>query len=87
MRPNEPLIPDDGTCFRRAEEAIFLLTELLVRLGYFLNLGKSVLIPTQVIIFLGVIMNSLFLSFGIPEEKKAEIQRFENGILTQGKCR
>ncbi|XP_078608653.1 uncharacterized protein LOC144880392 [Branchiostoma floridae x Branchiostoma japonicum] len=35
-----------------ANAAIFILCQILIRLGYFLGLGKSILIPTQIIIHL-----------------------------------
>ncbi|KAI8487678.1 hypothetical protein Bbelb_346710 [Branchiostoma belcheri] len=84
-RPNQPTEVDEITAFRRAEKAIFLLVTILVRLGYFINLAKSVLVPTQIITFLGMIINSILMAFGIPEEKKGKFGTLRRQILSEGK--
>ncbi|KAM9985617.1 hypothetical protein ACTFIZ_000203 [Dictyostelium cf. discoideum] len=52
--------------------------ELLVKLGFKLNLEKSVLEPTQSITFLGLQIDSLLMKLLVPKEEKGEVPHFEN---------
>ena len=47
--------------------------DLLVNLGFRLNMEKSVLIPTQRVIYLGMVIDSLTMTFSLPEEKVSAI--------------
>ena len=51
---------DNGDARHRAaaESAIFLVAYHLVRLGYFLGLAKSVLVPSQTVPYLGFLSDS-----------------------------
>ena len=40
--------------YKRAEVAVYVMCELWCRLGYTLSLGNSVLVPTQMLRFLGM---------------------------------
>ena len=47
--------------------------DLLVNLGFRLNIEKSVLIPTQRVIYLSMVIDSLTMTFSRPEEKVSAI--------------
>ena len=64
-----------------ANRSLYILCQVLVRLGYFLNLGKCVLTPTQSIKFLGMICDSKALAFRLPEDKKASFCSLRDSIL------
>ena len=51
---------DNGDARHRAaaESAVFLVAYHLVRLGYFLGLAKSVLVPSQTVPYLGFLSDS-----------------------------
>ena len=50
-----------------------IVMDLLVNLGFRLNMEKSVLIPTQRVIYLGIVIDSLTMTFSLPEEKVSAI--------------
>ena len=54
----------------RANSAIFLVCFTLINLGYFLGIKKSILIPTQIVPFLGFLVDSVRQSYLLIEEKK-----------------
>jgi hypothetical protein len=54
---------------------------MLARLGYFLALGKCVFIPTQVLKYLGLFIDSTKLAFLLPEEKKCRFAQLRDFIL------
>ena len=47
----------------------------LQQLGFVLSLNKSVLTPTQRIGFLGVIVDSLFMTRSLPDKKVSKVQK------------
>ena len=47
--------------------------DLLVNLGFRLDMEKSVLIPTQRVIYLGMVIDSLTMTFSLPEGKVSAI--------------
>ena len=47
--------------------------DLLVNLGFRLNMEKSVLIPTQRVIYLSMVIDSLTMTFSLPEKKVSAI--------------
>lgn len=47
----------------RAFKALYIVCEVLIRLGYFVNITKSVFVPCRVIKFLGMLVDSLRLAF------------------------
>ena len=67
---------------QKAEAAIYIATTILTSLGYTLALLKSVLIPTQVVRFLGYISNSLLCAFILPDDKKLKFQHLREAILS-----
>ena len=56
--------------FTRSQIAIYWAVMLLVGLGYFLNISKSVLSPTLVLTFLGMIVDSIQCSSFITEKHR-----------------
>ena len=57
----------------KAYKSLYIVCQLLVRLGYFIGLGKSVFEPTQIILFLGMLVDSVKQAFVLPDKKKAVI--------------
>ena len=54
-----------------ALKAVYMMCDLLGRLGYTLSLSKSVMVPTQFLRFLGMITDSKLGGFVLPEDKKS----------------
>ncbi|KAI8496663.1 hypothetical protein Bbelb_253180 [Branchiostoma belcheri] len=69
--------------FRRAEAAVFIMTSILVRLGYVIGLEKSILIPTLCLVFLGYLIKSITCSFGIPVKKRVSFRDLRLSILEE----
>ena len=67
-----------------ASSAIFLVAFHMVRLGYFLGLLKSVLIPSKVVPYLGFLADSSREDFHLIPEKKVKSVAFVREIL--GNC-
>jgi len=66
---------DDSQCVRQenALKSLYVVCEILTRLGYFINIDKSKFVPSAVIRFLGMLVDSDRMSFLVPEDK---IERF-----------
>ena len=57
---------------------------LLESLGFFINYRKSTLVPTQRILFLGMLIDSTMMEFVLPTKKSENIQReCQNLLKTQ----
>ena len=74
----EPSMDDSCT---RSRIAIHWAVLLLVGLGYFLNISKSVLSPTPVLTFLGMIVDSIQCSFFITEKRRNKIKNTRDFLL------
>ncbi|CAG2189798.1 unnamed protein product [Mytilus edulis] len=70
----------------RSNIAIKYSVRLFVNLGYFLNIDKSVLIPTQSIVFLGMIIDSVKASFFITKKRKEKFCALRESILKKSTC-
>ncbi len=94
-------VDEEVTCDGRrhsARKAVYVMCDLWCRLGYTLSLSKSVLIPTQVLRFLGMLIDSTRGAFVLPDDKRAAFARLRDAILAskvtslhtlqrlQGKC-
>ena len=78
--------------------AFFVAATLLTQLGYFLHISKCVHIPTQRLIFLGHLVDTIRQTFSIPEDKKEKFIALREEIVSleqvplnmlqrfQGKC-
>ncbi len=62
---------DDECHFTAAQSAIFLVCYQLIRLGYFLGLKKSILVPQLVVPYLGFSSASVLQVFHLLPDKKA----------------
>ena len=69
--------------FERASQSVSVAVYILTALGYFLNLSKSVLIPVQKLIFLGLSCDSLLTAFLLPREKIEKFATLRERILSQ----
>ena len=67
----------------RAECAVYMVCQVLLRLGYFLSITKSSLIPQTSLTFLGFIVDTVHECFKLPQEKKNATLRED--ILTKRK--
>ena len=63
--------------------AVFLIAYSLIRLGYFLNLEKSILQPTIVVPYLGFLCDSFRQVFALIQEKRNKFIDFIKTILKQ----
>jgi len=66
-----------------ALRSLFIVCQVLIRLGYFLNLKKCVLSPTTTLRFLGMLVNSEELAFIVPEDKKMKFIEIREVILAE----
>ena len=78
LRQNKLL--SDFDCARVAN---YITCEILTRLGYCLNLVKSVFVPTQTPTFLGFVVDSVSRCFRLTEAKKEKFARFRDYCLTK----
>lgn len=67
--------------FELAEAAVFIASLVLVHCGYFIGIQKSVLKPTQNILFLGFICSSTDQSFSLPADKRQKFAELRESIL------
>ena len=68
---------------KRALRSLYIVCEVLIRLGYFINILKSVFIPVQLIKFLGMLVDSNRLAFIIPQAKLSKFKILRESILAQ----
>ncbi len=64
-----------------AQEALAIFLQLLRDFGFTLNIPKSVLTPTQVIEFLGVIVDSRSMTFALPPQKMEKIMNLARAMV------
>ena len=64
-----------------AKSAIFLIAYYLIRLGYFLGLSKSILIPAKIVPYLGFMADSSREMFHLIPEKKEKFIALIHEIL------
>ena len=71
---------------RSKEEArrhLATAVELLIALGFIINLKKSVLSPTQELEFLGFVLNSLKMTISLPSHKLHSLRRLAKQMRSQ----
>ena len=73
----------DSSClaYKHALQAIYIVCHILCRLGYTLSLGKSVMEPSQIVLFLGMFVDSQKGAFIIPQEKIDKFASLRERIL------
>ena len=76
-----PAIQSTWSNVELAEAAVFIASLVLVSCGYFIRIQKSVLRPTQNILFLGLISDSVTQSFLLPPGKKEKFARLRESII------
>lgn len=64
-----------------AEAALYVVSLVLIHLGYFLGLSKCVLAPTKQLVFLGLLIDSHAQAFLIPKEKRHKFAELREMIL------
>jgi hypothetical protein len=67
----------------RARRALFVVCQVLGRLGYTLGLSKCVFVPVQFLLFLGMFLDSIRLAFVVPPKKKEKFKVLREAILDQ----
>ena len=65
----------------RANLAIYMATQVITRLGFFIGLNKSVLTPTAEITFLGMIIDTNKRAFILPHYKKKKFAKLLEALL------
>ena len=74
-----PIAPTAYLCLAQGK----FLMKLLQDLGFLVNMNKSVLTPTQRIIFLGFLIDSVNMSISLPDGKQLAIIQKANSLLAQ----
>ena len=74
---------DDARHRALAESAVFLVAYHLVRLGYFLGLAKSVLVPSQTVPYLGFLSDSAQEVFHLKPEKRQSFLALVKDVLNK----
>ncbi|CAG2207256.1 unnamed protein product [Mytilus edulis] len=67
----------------KALKSLYIVCQVVIRLGYFIGLDKSVFEPCQVIGFLGMLIDSVKQAFVLPEKKKVAFALLREDMLTQ----
>ncbi|KAJ8300066.1 hypothetical protein KUTeg_021585 [Tegillarca granosa] len=73
---------DTGDLFASAKRSLYIFCEVLVRLGYFIGLEKSVFEPSQSILFLGMVTDSIKQCFLLPDKNKKHFACLRDAILS-----
>lgn len=63
--------------------ANYIVCEVITRLGYCINLDKTVFIPSQSVVFLGFVVDSVARCFRITESKKQNFINLSEDCLTK----
>lgn len=70
----------------RSHIAVRYAVKLFVSLGYFLNIDKSSFLPKQSLTFLGMIIDTVCMSFFITEQRKHKFAMLREKILNCNSC-
>ena len=74
-----------GDTYSECQQNVHDTIELLLSLGFTIHPDKSVLKPTQVIIFLGFVINSVEMTITLTTEKKEKIKELCECMLQNNK--
>ena len=80
-----PIERDRDFSFEATRAAIYIVCYLLVDLGYFLGLAKSVLQPSTRIIYLGLVVDTSKQAFFLPQDKVVKFAKLQEAILASKK--
>ncbi|KAJ8321084.1 hypothetical protein KUTeg_002671 [Tegillarca granosa] len=72
-----------GGCIIAAMKGLYIVCEVLIRLGYFLAISKCIFEPSKHILFLGMILDSDQLAFLLPLDKKERFSLLRENILAR----
>jgi hypothetical protein len=75
-----------GSTSQECAAAVALVISTLESLGFLINFKKSETVPTQCIEYIGLITDSLSMSFRLTDKKIADIFRLCNEMLKKRKC-
>ena len=75
-----------GKSFRDCQDALWETFSMLVKLGFVINLKKATLIPTQILEFLGFILNTLRMKITLPGNKVEKFKSLGNKLLEKPSC-
>ena len=70
-----------GPIFSLPRLLLFIVCSVLVRLGYFIGLSKSVPVPQTRIRFIGFLSDSILQAFLIPQDKRIKFASLRDSIL------
>ena len=70
----------------RSHIALRYAVRLFISLGYFLNIDKSSFLPKQSLTFLGMIIDTVCMSFFITEQRKHKFAMLRENILSCNSC-
>ena len=69
--------------FELAAAANYVAVCILTSLGYFLNLAKSVFVPVQHLVYLGLCCDSTLIAFSLPSDKIRQFAELREQILSE----
>ena len=69
--------------FALADAAAYIVCYVLVELGYFIGLKKSILVPRLIVPFLGFLSNSELQAFILPQEKLQKFIVLRESVLAK----
>ena len=72
-----------GRTFEICQVTLWETFRLFVKLGFVINLKKSVLVPSQILEYVGYIPNTIQLTVTLPQGKIERFQDFANFILSR----
>ena len=70
-----------GHSFEACQENVSVTVNLLQKLGFTIHPNKSILIPTQILVFLGFVISSLDMTISLTPEKTEKILHMVRHIL------
>lgn len=76
-------IPEARSSYQAARAGVILAIAVLAELGYFINDDKSIVVPTQRLVFLGHLVDTIPETFSIPENKKQKFAALRDSVLQE----
>ena len=76
-----------GRTFEICQVTLWETFRLFVKLGFVINLKKSVLFPCQILEYLGYILNTIQLTVTLPRDKIERFRDYANFILSRSHCK
>ena len=76
-----------GRTFEICQVTLWETFRFFVKLGFVINLKKSVLVPCQILEYLGYILNTIQLTVTLPRDKIGRFRDYANFILSRNHCK